>query len=73
MNARTHAGARTHNTALARAGPRQQQHPPPLPPARPHQNPDSEVARKKAEAERLRAAEKFMVIGSGTAQCKGCG
>jgi hypothetical protein len=37
------------------------------------QNPDSEIARKKAEAERLRAAEKFMVIGSGTAQCKGCG
>jgi rubredoxin len=37
------------------------------------QDPESETARKKAEAERLRAAEKFMVIGSGTAQCKGCG
>ena len=37
------------------------------------QNPDSESARKKSEAERLRAAEKFMVIGSGEAQCKGCG
>ncbi|KAI8475296.1 MAG: hypothetical protein J3K34DRAFT_405212 [Monoraphidium minutum] len=37
------------------------------------ENPDSEAARKRAEAERLRAAEKFMVIGSGTAQCKGCG
>lgn len=36
------------------------------------ENPDSEIARKKAEADRLRAAEKFMVIGSGTAQCKGC-
>lgn len=34
---------------------------------------ESESARKKAEADRLRAAEKFMVIGSGTAQCKGCG
>ena len=32
-----------------------------------------EVNRKKREAERLRAAEKFMVIGSGTATCKGCG
>jgi hypothetical protein len=38
----------------------------PLPP----QNPDSEQARKKAEADRLRAAEKFMVIGSGNATCK---
>mmetsp|Transcript_31872 Transcript_31872/g.70817 ORF Transcript_31872/g.70817 Transcript_31872/m.70817 type:complete len:183 (+) Transcript_31872:122-670(+) len=37
------------------------------------ENPDSELSRKKAEAERLRAAEKFMVIGSGTATCKGCG
>lgn len=37
------------------------------------ENPDSEVAKKKAEADRLRAAEKFMVIGSGEAQCKGCG
>ncbi len=33
----------------------------------------SEADRKKAEAERLRAAEKFMVIGSGQATCKGCG
>lgn len=39
----------------------------------PNQDPESETARKKAEADRLRAAEKFMVIGSGTAQCKGCG
>ncbi len=37
------------------------------------QNPDSEQARKRAEAQRLRDAEKFMVIGSGTAACKGCG
>lgn len=36
-------------------------------------DPESESARKKAEADRLRAAEKFMVIGSGTAECKGCG
>lgn len=36
-------------------------------------DPESETAKKKAEADRLRAAEKFMVIGSGTAQCKGCG
>eukprot|EP00879_Flechtneria_rotunda_P007096 GHRR01007448.1.p1 GENE.GHRR01007448.1~~GHRR01007448.1.p1 ORF type:complete len:116 (+),score=20.50 GHRR01007448.1:84-431(+) len=34
---------------------------------------ESESARKMQEAERLRAAEKFMVIGSGTAECKGCG
>lgn len=37
------------------------------------ENPDSEAARKKAEADRLRAAEKFMVIGAGEASCKGCG
>lgn len=37
------------------------------------QNPDSEAARKKAEADRLRAAEKFMKVGTGEAQCKGCG
>lgn len=37
------------------------------------QDDDSETARKKQEAERLRAAEKFMVIGAGTATCKGCG
>ena len=39
----------------------------------PRQNPESEAARKKAEADRLRAAEKFMVIGSGEATCPGCG
>ncbi len=37
------------------------------------QNPESEIARKKAEADRLRAAEKFMVVGTGEAECKGCG
>jgi len=37
------------------------------------ENPDSEVARKMAEATRLRSAEKFMVIGAGKATCKGCG
>ena len=37
------------------------------------QNPESEAARKKAEADRLRAAEKFMVIGTGEATCPGCG
>ncbi len=37
------------------------------------QNPDSEAARKKAEADKLRAAEKFMVVGSGRATCKSCG
>ena len=37
------------------------------------QNPDSEAAIKKAKAEALRAAEKFMVIGAGTATCKSCG
>lgn len=39
----------------------------------PLQNPDSETARKKAEADRLRAAEKFMVVGTGEATCGGCG
>lgn len=34
------------------------------------ENPDSELARKKAEADRLRAAEKFMVVGTGEATCK---
>lgn len=34
---------------------------------------ESESDRKKAQAEKLRAAEKFMVVGSGTATCKGCG
>ena len=33
----------------------------------------SEAERKKAEADRLRAAEKFMVVGSGSASCKSCG
>ncbi len=28
---------------------------------------------KKAKAEKLRAAEKFMVIGAGSATCKSCG
>ena len=28
---------------------------------------------KAEEAERLRAAEKFMVVGTGEAECKGCG
>ena len=37
------------------------------------QNPDSEMSRKKDEADRLRAAEKFMKIGTGEAICKGCG
>lgn len=37
------------------------------------QNPDSEAAQKKAEADRLRAAEKFMVVGTGEAVCAGCG
>ena len=31
------------------------------------------MAQKKEEAERLRAAEKFMKIGTGEAFCKGCG
>jgi len=37
------------------------------------ENPDSEAARKQAEIDRLRAAEKFMVVGSGEASCTGCG
>jgi hypothetical protein len=59
----------------ATAAPRLTHRAPPrlCPASQSHQNLDSEVARKKAEAARLRAAEKFMVIGSGTAQCKGCG
>ena len=36
-------------------------------------DPDSESARKKAEADRLRAAERFMVVGTGEATCGGCG
>ncbi|KAK9909613.1 hypothetical protein WJX75_005104 [Coccomyxa subellipsoidea] len=35
--------------------------------------PESEAAQKKAEADRLRAAEKFMVVGTGEAVCAGCG
>ncbi len=31
------------------------------------------MARKKAAADELRAQEKFMMIGTGEAQCKGCG
>ena len=31
------------------------------------------MARKKTEADRLRAAEKFMKIGTGEAQCMACG
>lgn len=33
----------------------------------------SDSARKAAEVERLRKAEKFMTIGTGEATCKGCG
>ena len=31
------------------------------------------MAKKKDEAERLRAAEKFMKVGTGEAFCRGCG
>lgn len=34
---------------------------------------EKEKLRKKEEAERLRNAEKFMVVGSGKASCKSCG
>ncbi len=34
------------------------------------QNPESEASKKKAEADRLRAAEKFLVIGAGSATCE---
>jgi rubredoxin len=37
------------------------------------QNPDSDLAQKKDEADRLRAAEKFMKVGTGEAFCRGCG
>ena len=37
------------------------------------QNPESEASRKKDEADRLRAAEKFMKVGTGEAVCKSCG
>lgn len=33
----------------------------------------SEAEQKRLAAERLRAAEKFMVIGAGNATCKSCG
>lgn len=36
------------------------------------ENPDSEFAQKKSVADRLRAAEKFMVVGSGNATCSNC-
>ena len=35
------------------------------------QNPESEAARKKAEADRLRAAEKFMRVGDGSWSAQG--
>ena len=37
------------------------------------QNEDSDSARKAREAEQLRAAEKFMVVGTGEAECTSCG
>ena len=37
------------------------------------QDEDSESAQKLAEIERLRQAEKFMVVGTGEATCMGCG
>ena len=37
------------------------------------QNDDSETARKQREADQLRAAEKFMVVGTGEAECTSCG
>ena len=37
------------------------------------QNPDSEMAQKQAEQDRLRKAEKFMKIGTGQAECMACG
>jgi len=52
-------------------------HTDPPPPTHTHTrnqpNPDSEAARKKAAADRLRAAERFMVVGTGEATCGGCG
>lgn len=35
--------------------------------------PSSDTEAKRLAAERLRAAEKFLVVGSGNATCKGCG
>ena len=37
------------------------------------QDEDSESAQKLAEVERLRQAERFMVVGTGEATCMGCG
>ncbi|KAK9840306.1 hypothetical protein WJX74_007252 [Apatococcus lobatus] len=37
------------------------------------QNDDSDSARKQREADQLRAAEKFMVVGTGEAECTSCG
>ena len=37
------------------------------------QNEDSDMARKQREADQLRAAEKFMVVGTGEAECTSCG
>ncbi len=37
------------------------------------QNPESSLAQKQAEQERLRKAEKFMKIGTGQAECVACG
>jgi rubredoxin len=34
---------------------------------------DSITAKKQAEAERLRAAERFMVVGGGNGTCQSCG
>eukprot|EP00890_Picochlorum_soloecismus_P000996 jgi/Picsp_1/1898/NSC_05364-R1_protein len=34
---------------------------------------ESDAERARKEAERLRAAEKFMVVGTGEAECKSCG
>ncbi|KAL0050283.1 hypothetical protein WJX82_008082 [Trebouxia sp. C0006] len=37
------------------------------------ENPESSLAQKQAEQERLRKAEKFMKIGTGQAECVACG
>ena len=37
------------------------------------QNSDSELAKKQAEQDRLRKAEKFMKMGTGQAECTACG
>lgn len=61
-----------HTSALPSEQPRALRHPPTACPSSP-QNPESEAARRKAETDRLRAAEKFMKVGTGEAECKGCG